>query len=243
LVVDSQAQLDQAYARYRQIFGSTPGAVSSAPLAPKLPGNIQNAVSRSPRLRSINSELLAAEAKVEQAKSLRFPRAELSGTARRDGDGRADLLVDLSLEYTFDTRREAASAVDRANAELQSVRAEKSRLLRDVMRALEFLQADRVAADKRLNSARAAAAANLANVSAAAEEFSIGRKTLIEVLDAQRDFVRAEETVLSSKRQQTLVGYETLALTGDIISAFGISLPDPVTVSATNSGSRYVTGQ
>jgi adhesin transport system outer membrane protein len=62
-------------------------------------------------------------------------------------------------------------------------------------------------------------------VAAARDEFSIGRRTLIEVLDAQRDFVRAQETVVSAQSEKIRTGYQALALTGDIIEAFAITLP------------------
>lgn len=227
LVIDGESRLEQANARFLQIFGRMPTSLVAPLSAPNLPSNNQQAVSRSPRLLSIDSEIKAAEARVEQAKALRRPTIELLGTALADNDGEPDALIDLSIDYQFNTQNEAAAALNRSNALLQRTRSEKVRLVRDILRSLEFLRVDRIAADKRLEAARAASAANQANVSAAYEEFTIGRRTLIEVLDAQRDFVRSEETVVASRREQLLVGYEALALTGDIVPVFGIVLPDP----------------
>ena len=45
------------------------------------------------------------------------------------------------------------------------------------------------------------------------------------MLDAQRDLFDAGETLIVAKRELALSGYAALALTGDILDAFGIVLP------------------
>jgi outer membrane protein TolC len=63
-------------------------------------------------------------------------------------------------------------------------------------------------------------------VAAAGEEFTIGRRSLLDLLDAQRDFVLAQQTLIEAEEQLLLSGYAALALTGDILPAFGVALQD-----------------
>lgn len=228
LAINAEADLLRAEARYEQIFAAEPPAsLLAVPQAPELDADLARAVNNSPRLKSIDSQILEGQASVKQARASRLPRVELSGTALTDYEGDADFVVNLGVTYQFDTQDQIRSSVDGAQANLQRLRSEKARIARDINRALDFLQADCIAGTKRLNAARAAVEANRQNIEAATEEFSIGRSTLLEMLDAQRDFVAAEIVLVRAERAQILTGYETLALTGDIITTFAITLPQP----------------
>jgi len=74
-----------------------------------------------------------------------------------------------------------------------------------------------------LQAARIAVQANADSVSAAREQFTIGRRSLIEILDAQRDFVNAQERLILAEQSFFLTNYAALSLTGDILDLLGIS--------------------
>ncbi|MFU8899337.1 MAG: TolC family protein, partial [Roseinatronobacter sp.] len=114
-----------------------------------------------------------------------------------------------------------------AEAQLDAVRAEREGLARDIARALADLRSDQRAGAARVAAAREAVTANRATVDASREEFSIGRRSLLGLLDAQRDLFEANETLIAAEREVALSGYAALALTGDILDAFAISLPSP----------------
>ncbi|MBE0455605.1 MAG: TolC family protein, partial [Roseovarius sp.] len=76
-------------------------------------------------------------------------------------------------------------------------------------------------------AARQAVASNAASVEAAREQFGIGRRSMVDLLDAQRDFVRAQETLIRAELDRFLTDYAALALTGDILDLFDITLPEP----------------
>ena len=224
MAIDAQATLQQARARYEEVFGTAPSSLTPAPHAPQLDLKSDAAISLSPRMRTLMAEIDVANARLAQARAQRIPRVELGSTTRPDDDGGADVKFDLSVEYSFDNRRQSVAAIERSEAEVARLEAEKTGLIRDIRRALDYLATDRDAGTKRLNAARNAVSANGKNVTAAREEFSIGRRTLLEVLDAQRDFVSAQQTVVNAKSEQILTGYQALALTGDIVAAFGITV-------------------
>lgn len=222
--INAEADFHEAEARFEEIFGKPPKGLSEPPQAPQINLSDDSAITTSPRMRSLTAEVTEAEARLAQAVAQRRPRVELGGKALPDDDGGAEMLLDLSVEYSFDNRREAASTIDRAKANVTRLQAEKTRLHRDIRRALDVLSVDRTAGAKRLSAARSAASANRNHVTAARDEFSIGRRTLLEVLDAQRDYVQAQQTVVDAQVLQKLTDYQALALTGDIVDVFGVHL-------------------
>jgi outer membrane protein TolC len=223
--IDADAELRQSIARYQEIFGIRPGSVSMPPEAPILSESPEIAINQSPRMRTINAGIQVAQAQVKQAEAQRIPSVALGGTARPDNRGGADVRFELGVEYSFENQRDANANVARARSDLARLQSEKLQLAREIRRSLDFLATDRDAGTKRLRAARNAVKDSNLNVAAARDEFSIGRRTLIEVLDAQRDFVRAQETVVSAQSEKIRTGYQALALTGDIIEAFAITLP------------------
>ena len=226
--VDAQAQLERAEAAFRRLFGEIPGNLPKPVKAPPLPAGEADVLDQSPRLRAANATLKAAEADLMAASARRQPGVELGATGRRASGGGGDLALDLTLNYSLDTRGERRAAIDAAQARLDAAEAERDTLLRDVREALAFVRTDQTAGEARVIAARQAVTSNAASVDAAREQFSIGRRSMVDLLDAQRDFVRAEETLIRAEQERFLTDYAALALTGDILDLFDITLPEVV---------------
>lgn len=195
-------------------------------MAPPLPDGEADVLDQSPRLRAANATLKAAEADLVAASARRQPGVELGATGQRASGGGGDLALDLTLNYSLDTRGERRAAVDAAQARLDAAQAERDTLLRDVREALAFVRTDQSAGEARVIAARQAVASNAASVDAAREQFSIGRRSMVDLLDAQRDDVRAEDTLIRAEQERFLTDYAALALTGDILDLFDITLPE-----------------
>lgn len=225
-VIEAQVDRDRAEARYLEVFGTpAPGAMPMPPQPPALPADIATAIETSPRMRALNASLAANEARLEEARAARRPRLELGANAEYE-DGEADMLFDVAVSYRFDTRNALQAAVNRATADVQRLRAEQSSLSRDIRRSLDNVRSEAQAGAARLRSARSAVEANRENVAAAQDEFSIGRRSLLDLLEAQRDYIQAQATVIDAERQQVLTRYQALSLTGDIVEVFGIAFAE-----------------
>jgi len=224
--IDAQAQLERAEAAFRRLFGDIPANLPRPVKAPPLPAGEADVLDQSPRLRAANATLKAAEADLMAARARRQPGVELGATGRRASGGGGDLALDLTLNYSLDTRGERRAAVDTAQARLDAAEAERETLLRDVREALAFVRTDQSAGEARVIAARQAVASNAASVDAAREQFSIGRRSMVDLLDAQRDYVRAEDTLIRAEQERFLTDYAALALTGDILDLFDITLPE-----------------
>jgi len=224
--VDAQAQLERAEAAFRRLFGDIPPDLPQPVKAPPLPAGEADVLEQSPRLRAANATLKAAEADLQAARARRQPGVELGATGRRASGGGGDVALDLTLNYSLDTRGQRRAAIEAAAARLDAAVAERDTLLRDVREALAFVRTDQTAGEARVMAARQAVASNAASVDAAREQFSIGRRSMVDLLDAQRDYVRAEQTLIRAEQERFLTDYAALALTGDILDLFDITLPE-----------------
>ncbi|WP_109310983.1 hypothetical protein [Ruegeria sp. AU67] len=59
---------------------------------------------------------------------------------------------------------------------------------------------------------------------AARAQFTISRRSLVEILDAQRDYVNAQQRLILAEQSFFLTNYAALSLTGDQLDYLGISI-------------------
>lgn len=225
-IADARTAREKAEARYVSLFGHPPRSLSLVP-APALPGDGKTLVALSPRILAADAGVAAARSELDAARARRRPRVELAATGQRASGGGSDIGLDLSLTYSLDTRRERAAAITRAEAALAAALATRDGLAREITEALAFVQADRTGAAARLRAARAATQSAAQAVEARQEQFATGRSSLVDLLDAQREKLRIQEILIAAESDHFLTGYAALALTGDILDAFAIRLPDP----------------
>lgn len=222
-----QADLDRADANFGRIFGLVPVRLGAAPLAPSLPpGTESDLIANSPRLRGLDAAITVSQATVEAAEAAWWPTVTLGVRGQFDPEtGRAGVETFGSPRYDVFTGGQQAAAVAQASARLDELRADRRQLEREIVRTLAVLRSDARAGQQRLRATRDAVRANVASVASAQERFAIGRASILQLLDAQRDLAIAEELASVAERDLALSGYAALALTGDIVHAFGISLP------------------
>ncbi|MBT9386710.1 TolC family protein [Pseudooceanicola sp. CBS1P-1] len=231
MVIEAQTALERARANCIAVFGFTPDGDTAIPVPPRLLDRSDTGIGNAPRLLAINSSLAVSEAQLALAQAERMPQVSLGGTAKNDARGDQNVTFDLSVDYPFDTRGRTRAAVEKAAAEVNDMKAQKAALVRDIRRSLDYAEAARASGAARRAAAQEAVAANHDNVAAAREEFQIGRRSLLSLLDAQSDYVDAQENVITAEADMTLAGYEALSLTGDIVEATGTSMEDIVTVT------------
>lgn len=224
--VEARVNRDRAISAYRQVFDTMPPAsVSATPKAPPLPAQSDAQITNdSPRLRSLNASLKAAEGDLAAARAARRPMVSFGVTGQRDlNNNGVDVGVNLGLDYDLGLQGRQKAAIRRAEARMQQLEAEREALRRDIARSLADVRADQRAGYARIAAARDAVNANEAAVAAAQDRFSIGRQNLLGLLDAQRDLYNAGEALIAAEREMALTGYAALSLTGDILDAFDIA--------------------
>lgn len=226
--VTARSRLDRAEAAYREVFGTLPADLPRAPAAPALPSMPDAAlVATSPRLRAADASVEAARAALEAARAGRRPSLVAAVTGRpRAGGGGADVSADLQFRYDLATGGQREAAVAQAEARLAEAEASRDELRLQILRTLETVRSDQRTGAARLAASREALAANEAAREAAREQFAVGRRTISQLLDAQRDFFAAAEALAEAELDLALSGYAALGLTGDILDVFGVALAD-----------------
>ena len=224
---DARAQVDRAEARFREVFGSDPGNLPSPVAAPALARSDTQIVMDSPQVRQAEAAVVAARAERTAALARRQPDVRVSAFANQDTNRDANFGVDLSVDYEIDSTGKRKASIAAAEAEVKRSEFARDTLIREIKRELDFVRSDQKAGAQRLREAKAAAQANAQSVSATQEQFAIGRSSLIEILDAQRDYVNAQERLILAEQNFFLTNYAALSLTGDILDLFGIVLDRP----------------
>ena len=225
--ITTRGQLERAEARFAEGFGTAPARLSALPRAPRLPsGSAAAFVAASPRIRSLDAEIAAARASAEAVRAARFPAIGL----RLDGtydprEDKANAVAGLNPRVEIGPGSERAAAISRAAARVTELEAERIAVERQILRSLAFLQSDQRSGQARVEAARVAVEANRIAVEASEQQFTIGRRTLTQLLDARRDLFLAREALALAERDLALSGYAALALTGDILDALGVLLP------------------
>ncbi len=221
---DAKTRTARAEARFVEIYGTAPGVLAPAIPAPLLSRSDAQIVEASPQIRRADAAVVAAKAELSAALACRQPDERLAAFANRDDSRDANYGVDLAVNYEIDSTGTRRAAIAVAEAQVRDVEFSRESLSREKSRELGFIRSDHKAGAERLQAARQAAQANADSIKAAQAQFLIGRRTLIEILDAQRDYVNAQERLILAEQNYFLTNYAALSLTGDILDLLGVTL-------------------
>ncbi|WP_053086145.1 TolC family outer membrane protein [Nitratireductor soli] len=225
---EAEEELEGAKIRFYKLVGkpltnpTMPRSVASA-LPPSVEAAIGIARQNNPRIKVANSDIDAADALVDAARSNMFPEISAEGRARTgydiDGaDGRThDLQARVVAKWNL-----YRGGIDVANEQEQIRRASEQRLvLHQAYREVE--EAVRISWDRRLRQIDLAgtfsqqAAANAQLVNSYREQLVVGQRSLLDVLGAQN--TRFSVNVLSKTAQYAALfaEYRILAATGTLL--------------------------
>ncbi|WP_214474135.1 TolC family protein [Mesorhizobium sp. dw_380] len=209
---------------------SRPGDVSSA-----LPRSLDDAIGlareNNPRVHMANSDISAAASLVDAARAKYGPSIVAEGTARAgydiDGDNgdTSDLQARLVLRWNL-----YRGGIDKANEQEQIRRASEQRLaLHQVLREIE--EAVRTSWDRRFRQADLAktlklqAASSEKLVASYREQFKVGQRSLLDVLDAQNTRFNTATLADTASYASLFAQYRLLAATGQLLRTMDIHPP------------------
>ncbi|WP_367784328.1 TolC family outer membrane protein [Mesorhizobium marinum] len=232
-MIEATEELEAAKIRFFKTVGK--------PLThPKQPSSVARALPRSldeaiglartnnPRVHMASADVDAAAAEVDAARSKFGPEIVAEGRARIgddiDGDDGEtnDLQARLVLRWNL-----YRGGIDKANEQEQIRRASEQRLvLHQVYREIE--EAVRISWERRFRQAELAASlakqarASSQIVTSYREQFKVGQRSLLDVLDAQN--TRFNTATLSDTAQfaSLFAEYRLLAATGQLLSTMGV---------------------
>ena len=235
-LITEQTNLADAKTNYLSVVGQMPDELSApAPFIDLLPANLDEArqqmVESSPILRSAESDIAAAEKQYEAAKSTFYPRfdAELGRTADNDIDGmnghnnewQAMLRMSFNLYNGGSNKADLESKSYLTNQALD-VRNNALRQLNEELglawNALENANAQLPIAQQYVDYSN--------NVrSAYQKQFSLGERTLLDLLDSENELFSAQRRLTEVKNLQVFTQYRIKATIGQLLKSQGVVAP------------------
>ncbi len=234
-----RSQLAQAEAAFLHLTGLPPGQLADAGnFQTRLPATLAEALALAlethPAIRAAQKDLLAAQADRDSLRSrYASPRLafEVGTSANHDLDGlrgaNTDRYAMLRLRYNLfrggaDAARvrEAVARIDEASAGYGKARNDVER---DLRQAWQTLAEDRL----RLPQLQRYAAASAQVVHAYRLQFSIGQRTLLDVLNAENELFAARSSEYTGAYAVTLGELRVLAAMGRLLETLGVDINAP----------------
>ena len=220
------AALEQARASYIALIGPLPADARLPPPLPRLGDDLARVrLESSSQLAISRMRSTAAEAELAVARSGRYPGIFLELTGRQTDlltdDAEDEVFAGFSVDQSLFTGGQQRAREEQASSNLRLARSTFDESEREARRQLDVALANRSAAEAQATAASEAVRANTAVLEASRAQFSIGRRGIIEILDAQRDLNAAQVRQIALQALRIRTELEILSLTGDLAAVFG----------------------
>jgi adhesin transport system outer membrane protein len=247
-LIEARQELSAARIRLAQIVGVQLSRMSTPPsLANRLPKSVDAAVGlvvrNNPRLKIATADIDAASAQVRAARSRMAPEVFVEGRARvgHDMDGVSGRTNDLQgrAVMRFNIYN---GGIDEANVQEQTRRMAESQFARDqVLR--EVRETVQLSMDRRARQVELAAMltrqvqAGNRVAQSYSEQFAVGRRSLLDLLDAQNTRYNASVLAETARTSIQFAEYRILAATGQLVASLGLQPPpQAAAVARTDAG-------
>jgi adhesin transport system outer membrane protein len=233
------AQIEQAFlearAKFRKVIGVHPSATQPVGYPSPLPRSVQAAISEglsnNPGLKAASASTDAFRAELDATRGTRAPTLSLEGSATvaNDINGTNDRNNDVSgrvvLNWNLFDGHIRKSRISAASERLTRAQLEYDSQARDVTEAIERAFAAYLAGGKRLRALREQVAANAKVVAAYEEEYQLGKRSLLDLLDGENANFNSRFQFQSAAAIHYFSAYQLLAHMGRLLDALGVSAP------------------
>lgn len=237
-----------AEAEYRREVGDPAGDLAM-PVVPfevleeDVEKEILKTLAYSPTLDIFTADIEVAYAEAQGTKSTQYPQFDLQLNARtghdingvegRDTNASALVVMNWNLYRGGADVARAREFVHRHQQSKES-RAEAARTVENDVRQT---WASMVSAGERATQFSAQVASNTEVVKAYKDQFSLDRRTLLDVLDAQNELFVSRSNAVNSEFLETFAVYRLMALKGALLPTLGIEYPRESLVSSNDQWS------
>jgi adhesin transport system outer membrane protein len=220
-------------ARFQRVVGDLPkGDIEppSAQLAAELPKTraeaIQSGFQGSPQLKAAVEVILAAQRNVALQRAGYYPKVDWYAESSREknadgilGNSRANI-VGFTVSINLFRGRQDSSRVSKAAADASAAKDDRERVCRDLRQNLSvayndhlrlteqlaFLDQRQLSADKVREALR--------------QQFDLGQRTLLDVLDTENEYFVARRTYLNGEMDLAIAQMKYLAASGNLLKTF-----------------------
>lgn len=242
-LVRTRQDMKDALARFQRVIGTPPDELREpVSLADRLPPGVDDAVliaiNASPTLRATATGIDEAHARHREATASYYPtlEMELQGSRNFNRDGVEGMNNDATalVKLTWNIfnggidearRTEAAHRIGSARAETMDAERALAEQTRRAWNALE-------AARERVDILREQVAANEQVVGTYRQEFLIGVRDMLDLLDSENELFQARSALTSSEYVTEFAVHRVLAGMGQLAAALGAPRPEEASATA-----------
>ncbi len=242
-IIEIRLDLDKARISFNRLVGHMPNNVSQPKFSDsRMPRSVNAAVKvameTNPLIKKFQAELDAAKARITMSKSGNYPNLflELGGTYNDNIDGTRGIDKDYSAMLRMKwnlfrggaDRSKAKAAAARHSESMSQLAGAKRDIEQEVRRAWSAV----VREDAELKVRAAQVESNKEVTETYREEFKIGQRDLLDVLDSENELFSSETKLVSAQNSALYARFLLMATTGKLRQLLGVSTP--VEMTATN---------
>lgn len=257
------ANLQTVTARFQRLVGRTPGddmepvSLSEGAVPDSLEAVLNTGYANNPGLYAAFENIRSAEASLDTAKSNRYPTLELglsqgiyknnnSFDNRTDPDSYgSENIIELRMRYNLFNGGSDRAAERAAYSRINQAQSLRDKACVDLRQTATIAYTDILNIESRKESLAAHRDASGSVIEAYRQQFDIGRRTLLDVLDSENEAYQAQRAYVASEYDQQVAELRTLQSMGVLLSTLTLggeqvpTLEDALAGEAAPAESRY----
>lgn len=222
----AQGDLRSSIAAYVEIIGAEPGDVEPPAPPARLPETFDDALAlaraNNPEIARAQFAAAAAESAVDSEFGGLLPRVALEGSYSRRYDVSSavsdseDATIRGTVTIPFYSGGQTYSSVRQAKQTAAQRRVERVAAERSVVQEATSAWQDLLTAEAQITSFQAAIDANAIALDGVRQEAQVGSRTVLNVLEAERDFLEAQVNLVAALRDRIVAAHALLKATGQL---------------------------
>lgn len=235
-LAEQRSALEIAEAKYKRLTGVEPEKLEDVEVSTSAPADLETAFramrSKNPGLDTRRYEIEVADGLVKEREATYYPKVTGEGSYRYTEDM---LGVD---DYTADLRFAVVGRWNLYNggSDLALTRAAKARKAKareefrdtedELYRQVAATWSEQEAAFDQVEQYNKAVGFNVETRDVYAQQFTVGQRTLLDVLDAENELFVTRGRLVTAKVNVLIASYRLLALGGGLVNSFGLNSAD-----------------
>ncbi|BCO07741.1 channel protein TolC [Desulfolithobacter dissulfuricans] len=234
--ITARTNLMDAKTSYQAVVGHLPGELIQPPLLDQeLPADLEKAQAMAlrehPSLKSAEADLAARQARARVARSSLLPRIDLEvdRSWKEEFDdsnsGQDDLVAMVRLRYNlFRGGRDQASRLETSHL-VQEARELRNNIRRQIIESIRLSWMAYQSVRERLPFLETRVQASRATARAYTKQWNIGRRTLLDVLDAEAERIDGEQDLVHARYDLIYACCRILNGCGRLVHTLGLKWP------------------
>ncbi len=240
-LAETLRDLRDSEALYTRVVGQFPDDLNMPEFSGDiLPGDLNQAVGwvndNNPTVRIFEADVRTTEAEVGLAEAAFYPTVnielETEYNNNRDGINDDEWNTQAMVRMRWNLFR---GGIDRANrqealARMSEAKSVRYQSLADSQRAMRNSWFELESSKQLVEDLTAAVGFNIETRDAYVEQFDVAQRTLLDVLDAENELFVSRGRLTTAEITEIVVGYEMLALGGQLLATLAVSAPEQAVV-------------